>query len=104
MIGFLIALMIPVVAILKGCTSRATKSIHFRDVAAILACASIAGTACYMFLANCNLVLYTGKNIFLFGLNSWSDAALFIVLLSIGTASLVGITHANLRGADRDAG
>ncbi len=69
-------------------TSAAANPFPLHATIAALFLLTLAGTGLYMVLANYGLVLFTGKNVYFFGLDSVGDALEGLILLAGGAAAL----------------
>ncbi len=69
--------------------------ISAREFTALFSSMTILGTGCYMFLMHAQVPIapYTGKNVFLFGLNSWGDTIQFITLVLLSCYPLLNISR-----------
>jgi hypothetical protein len=71
-----------------GLAPAAASPLSHASLVAALALLAFAGAGLYMVLANYGLVFFTGKNVYLLGLDSVSDALEGMVLLALGAAGV----------------
>ena len=77
--------------IIRAVERSARITLLFSDWVAMMMSLAVLMTALYMALANSQvpIALYTGKNVPLFGLNSWSDLIQFLVMMLISIIPII---------------
>jgi cell division protein FtsW (lipid II flippase) len=90
-----VAVLVAYIAILLGALGARESINSLTSWLALMAGMSFALVSLYMMAANYGLLPFTGRNMYLLGLNSWSDVAESFVLIFL---IMLGIARAQFRG------